>query len=114
VSNLAGPAVVLRNDSSAGHWLTLALRDHGKNWEAVGAKVWLTAGGHRQYREVGGGGGYLSANDRRLHFGLGSARSAETMEIRWPDGTREKRVGVAADQFLRVDRGAPTSGAVAR
>jgi hypothetical protein len=33
--------------------------------------------------------GYISANDQRLHFGLGDSTTVETVEIRWPDGTRE-------------------------
>jgi hypothetical protein len=103
VSNLAGHAVVLHNDSRGGHWLTLALRDHGGNIEAIGAKVWLSAGGRTQYREVSGGGAYLSANDRRLHFGLGAAPRADKIEIRWPDGTRETKTDVAADRVLIVE-----------
>jgi hypothetical protein len=106
VLNTAAPAVLLRNDSERGHWLQLLLRDRGKNGQAIGAKVWLTAGGRTQYRELHGGGAYLSANDRRLHFGLGTSPVADTIEIRWPGGTREIRTKVPADQILRVERAA--------
>jgi len=105
VSHCGGPAVVLRNDAPAAGWLTVALRQTGPNPEAIGAKVWLEAGERRQYREVHGGGGYLSANDRRLHFGLGSATHVDALEIRWPDGTRETRRGLAANRLVTVVRG---------
>ena len=107
ISNAGGPALVLRNEGGGGHWITLSLRDRGSNWEALGAKVWLTAGGQRQYRELHGGGGYLSANDRRLHFGLGGATLVDQVEIRWPDGAREVRRGLPVDRMLPIERKRP-------
>jgi hypothetical protein len=111
ISNIAAPAVVLRNVGAAGRrWATLALRQGGSNGQAIGAKVWLTAGGRRQYREVHGGGGYLSENERRLHFGLGSATQVDRVEIRWPDGAREVRTGPPVDRVLLVEREAAAAG----
>jgi hypothetical protein len=106
VNNLGGPAVVLRNTSAGGHWVTLDLRQRGANWESIGAKVWLRAGGKMQYREVSGGGAYVSANDRRLHFGLGAAEKIDGLEIRWPDGATETRSDVPVDRVVRIDRAA--------
>jgi enediyne biosynthesis protein E4 len=105
VSHCGGPAVVLRNDAPAAGWITLVLRQHGGNREAIGAKVWLEAGGKKQYREVSGGGGYLSTNDRRLHFGLGSAAQVDRLEIRWPDGARETRTALPASRIVVIERG---------
>jgi hypothetical protein len=42
-----------------------------------------------------------------LHFGLGEATVVDAIEIRWPDGGRETRTAVAADQLLAITR-APT------
>jgi hypothetical protein len=84
--------------------MTLSLRQGGSNWEAIGAKVWLEAGGRRQYREVHGGGGYLSASDRRIHFGLGAATQVERVEIRWPDGATETRTSLPVNRILRIER----------
>jgi hypothetical protein len=47
---------------------------------------------------------FYSTNDSRLHFGLGSERSAD-IAIRWPSGTREELKDVAADQFVVVKEG---------
>ena len=47
---------------------------------------------------------YLSANDRRLHFGLGQAVSADFL-IRWPNGNQESLAGVAADQLVVIQEG---------
>jgi len=59
------------------------------NRSAIGAQVRVTAEGHTQLDEVRSGGSYLSQNDLRLHFGLGSARKMERVEIRWPSGIRQ-------------------------
>ena len=45
---------------------------------------------------------YLSANDKRVHFGLGKDRRARLLEILWPSGIVQKLEGVAADQILKV------------
>jgi hypothetical protein len=105
ISHCGGPAVVLRNDSPRGHWITVSVRQPGGNREAIGAKVWLEAGGRKQYREVAGGGGYLSSNDRRLHFGLGPAAQVDRLEVRWPDGARETREHLPVDRVYALDRG---------
>jgi hypothetical protein len=107
ISNIGAPASVLRNDSAGGHWVTLTLRQKGSNGEAIGAKVWLEAAGRRQYREVHGGGAYLSTNDRRLHFGLGTATRVDRVLVRWPDGATETRTSLSVDRILAIDRQAP-------
>ena len=57
--------------------------------------------GERAVRVLHFDGSYLSAQDKRLHFGLGSAGSAK-VEIAWPSGTRQTLNDVRADQFLEV------------
>jgi hypothetical protein len=55
----------------------------------IGAKVRLTAGGKTQYAVTRSEGGYLSVNDRRVHFGLGAATRIDSVEIVWPGGTKQ-------------------------
>jgi hypothetical protein len=57
-----------------------------------------------QAQEVTAQSSFYSANDRRLHFGLGAAISAELM-IRWPSGATERITGVEADQLLVIHEG---------
>jgi hypothetical protein len=57
------------------------------NTAAVGAFVRLTAGGRTQVDEVRAGRGYQSAEDLRLHFGLGAASAVDRLEVRWPSAT---------------------------
>ena len=85
VTNLNGPAVLLRNDAPAGRWARLALEGRGCNRDAIGARVRVTVGALTQTAIVQSGGSYLSDHDRRPLFGLPDDGPA-TAEIRWPCG----------------------------
>jgi hypothetical protein len=75
------------------------------NRAAIGARVTIHAGGVMQFDEVRGGGSYLSQNDLRLHFGLGSATTMESVEIRWPSGKLETVKNVAGDSIYTIVEG---------
>jgi hypothetical protein len=106
VVNLNDAARLLRNDGgNRKHWLMLRLRLAGDKTDAVGARVTVTAGSKTQTQDVVAVKGYLSQADPRVHFGLGSADRVDSVEIRWPDGTRQRLTDVAADQILTVVQG---------
>jgi enediyne biosynthesis protein E4 len=80
------------------HWLTITLRGKRSNRDGYGARVQVNG----QVRLATATGSYLSSNDKRLHFGLGSAETAD-IEIRWPSGIHQALHGVKADQFLVIE-----------
>jgi enediyne biosynthesis protein E4 len=103
VNDLDGRPQVLHNEGdAAGHWLLVKLRGAGRNTDAIGAVVTVKAGALRQTRLVQSGTSYLSQDDTRRHFGLGSSAVADSVEVRWPDGTTTKLAKVKADQVLEV------------
>ena len=107
ISNLAGKPAVLRNDTpSRGHWVELKLIPKRGNRDGLGTSVWIEAGGRRQRRVVHGGVTYLSQNDRRPHFGLGSAERIDKMEILWPDKERQTLENLPVDRLLTIEEGA--------
>ena len=67
----------------------------------------LTAGGRTQYDEVRSGGSYLSQSDLRLHFGIGSARRVDRIEILWPSGLRQVLSDVLGDRVVRIEEPRP-------
>jgi tetratricopeptide (TPR) repeat protein len=97
------------NQGPAGHFVTFKLegRVPRSNRDAVGARLTLTAGGHRQVAARIGGGSFLSASDDRLHFGLGEATSVEQAEVRWPSGNVDRHLGLAADVAYLLREGQP-------
>ncbi|MBV9434778.1 MAG: ASPIC/UnbV domain-containing protein, partial [Acidobacteria bacterium] len=106
-----GGLYVLHNLSkNSNHWLSLKLEGRSSNRDGIGAEIKVTSpGGMSQYVTVSTSGSYLSASDRRAHFGLGSDATAKLVEIRWPSGILQKLENVAADQVLNVTE--PTKSA---
>jgi hypothetical protein len=106
VVNLNEPPSLLRNDvSSRGHWLKVLLIGTTSNRSAIGARVTAHYDKRTQAQEVMAQSSFYSANDRRLHFGLGAATSAD-LAIRWPNGATEQISGVPADQLIIIREGA--------
>jgi hypothetical protein len=90
-----------RNDLPPGsHWVSIRLVGTRGNRDAIGARVWVNAGGRRWLKERHGGGSFESSNDPRLHVGLGSIPKIDSVEIRWPSGLVEKRTSVAIDRTV--------------
>jgi hypothetical protein len=105
IVNLNEPPSLLRNDMSGNHhWLKVLLIGKTSNRSAIGAQVIATYGARKQAQAVLAQSSYLSVNDRRLHYGLGSAESADLL-IRWPNGGQESIAGVAADQLVVIEEG---------
>ena len=95
---------MLRNDGgNQGHWLQLRLAGVRSNRDGIGAEVRLTtASGEVRHATARTAGSYLSASDRRVHFGLGDERQIRSVEIRWPSGALQRLEGVAPDRVLTV------------
>ncbi|MGD0940527.1 MAG: CRTAC1 family protein [Terracidiphilus sp.] len=96
-SVLGGPPLLFRNRGGSAHWLTLLLHGTKSNRDGYGAVVKVK--GQTQY--VSAAGSYLSSNDKRVHFGLGSTTSAD-VEVSWPSGIHQTLKNVHADQILEV------------
>ena len=94
---LGGRPHVFMNRASVGHWLTITLRGTRSNRDGLGARVMVNG----QTRFATTAGSYESANDKRIHFGLGTAKTAK-LEVFWPSGKHQILNDVAADQFLEV------------
>jgi enediyne biosynthesis protein E4 len=98
----APPSLLLNTNKIPNHRILFRLVGTKSNRAAIGARVTIHAGGMTQFDEVRGGGSYLSQNDLRLHFGLGSATTIDSLEVRWPTGKTESFKGVAADKIYTI------------
>jgi hypothetical protein len=77
------------------------------NRQAVGVRVTVRAGELVQVDEVHSGRGYQSHWGGTLHFGLGSHRRADRLEVRWTDGTVQVFQDVDADRRVLICEGWP-------
>jgi hypothetical protein len=105
VLNLNEPPSLLRNDvTGSGHWLKVKLIGTKSNRSAIGTRVTAQYGGKIQAQEVVSASSFYSANDPRLHFGLGVADRAD-LEIRWLNGDTERITAVPADKIVTIREG---------
>ncbi|GAC1661182.1 MAG: hypothetical protein NVS9B4_13090 [Candidatus Acidiferrum sp.] len=106
ILNMNEPPSLLRNDGrSSNNWLKIKCIGTRSNRSAIGARVRVVTGEHSQINEVASGSSFLSQNDFRLHFGLGQARQADSVEVRWPLGLVESFERVDANQLIVVQEG---------
>jgi len=105
VVNLNEPPSLLRNDVTGGrHWLKVKLIGTKSNRSAIGSRVTVAYGGKRQAQEVLSQSSFYSANDPRLHFGLG-AETKVAITVRWISGRVDQFTDVAADQVVTIREG---------
>lgn len=113
IVNLNQPPSLLRNDLKPGHnWLKVKLIGTKSNRSAIGARVIVKTSESSQTQEVQSQSSFVSCNDPRLHFGLGSAKTAE-VRIRWPNGIWQTLADVEANRLITVKEGsgiAPSLG----
>lgn len=106
-----GPSQVFRNASwqagNRNHWLQVDLRGVRSNRDGIGAQLVLNAGGKTQ-RRMQRNGVHASGQDfQRVHFGLGSATTVQSLEVIWPNGTRQVEYGLPIDQVVQIVEGQP-------
>ncbi|HSR68370.1 MAG TPA: CRTAC1 family protein, partial [Acidobacteriota bacterium] len=105
VTNANGPARIFQNrHPGSGRWLQVRVLDPALKRDAIGAKVTVEMQGARLTREVTRSAGYLSSNPPVLHFGLGSAESFQSIQVRWPDGSRERFPGGRANRRIILNK----------
>jgi len=106
IENLDGAPVLLHNPGLPGnHWISLELAGTKSNRLALGARIVLHAGGTTQTEEVRSGGSYLSQNDLRVHFGLGTASKIDSVEVHWPSGKVDTMKDLSPDRFYSILEG---------
>lgn len=91
------PQIFLNHANGKAHWLTISLRGTRSNRDGFGARVQVNG----QTRFATSSGSYLSASDKRLHFGLGATEKA-SVEVVWPSGIHQALNNISADQFLEI------------
>ena len=106
IVNMNEPPSLLRNDMTGNnHALKVKLIGTKSNRSAIGTRVVAHYGGRIQARDHVSQASFYSANDSRLHFGLGAADKAD-LDITWPSGATERIVNVAADHLVTIREGA--------
>jgi hypothetical protein len=97
------PRILINSADNGNHWLLVNTIGRRSNRDGIGAVMKLTTGsGRTLYNHVTTSDGFMSSSDKRVHFGLGTEKTIESLEIRWPSGIVQTLKKVKADQILNV------------
>lgn len=102
VSNLNQNAEIFENKSSGGNWLKVQLEGPEKNTFGIGTKILAYSENQTFYLEQQPVRGFQSSVSPVLHLGLGSNTSLDSLEIIWPDQSREIKTQVPVNQTLKI------------
>lgn len=79
------------------HALTVGVCGSWSNSEAIGTRMVLHAGGHPQMRTLRAGEDLYVQHSATQFFGLGTAQTADSLELFWPNGDRTVVYDLVAD-----------------
>jgi enediyne biosynthesis protein E4 len=99
------PLLLVNLAANANHWLGVQLQGTRSNRDGIGAHVTVAAQGHSWVQELRCGSSYISNNDLRLHFGLGSVTAIDSIDVVWPSGLEERFVAAVVDGFVTLVEG---------
>src|SRR5207253_1776793 len=108
ISNMSAKPSLLMNDlRSPNHWIAFKAVGTRSNRDGIGAKITVKLGGRTLVDEVRSGSSYISQNDLRVHFGLGSAIRLDSVQVRWPSGRVEffDKLSIDAIHILKEGSG---------
>ena len=107
IVNMNSTPSLLKNQEERQNFLSITLVGTKSNRSAIGARVTVQSGTHRQMDEVMSRGSYYSQNDMTLYFGLGQAPSVDRLEVRWPAGSIQEWKDVRSNQKLLITEDSP-------
>lgn len=112
--NIGQPPTLLLNTTHDGyHRVLFKLAGVKSNRAAIGARVTVTSPSYTQFNEVRSGGSYISQNDLRVHFGLGTDATMSKVVVSWPSGQTDTLTDLPADFIYTVTEGKGITGKIA-
>jgi len=105
----ATPSLLVNDVKSGNHWVAFRTVGTRTNRDGIGARITVRSGTRVLADEVRSGSSYISQNDLRVHFGLGSATRIDSVEVRWPSGLTERFADIPVDGFRTLTEGTGTA-----
>lgn len=100
VTHLNDYPALYRNDAATGNWLGVAVKGQSSNRDGIGTRVVVHSGGRQQVRIAHRGSSFLSSEDPRLHFGLGTTSIVDSLTVYWPAGGVQRLLAVEVNHYL--------------
>ncbi len=99
------PNLFYQNQGPPSNWLTVTPVGVKSNRDGIGARVTVTVGDRKLYREVSGGCGFGSTNSIPLEIGLGDVTQVDRLEIVWPSGQVDTYENLSVNQAFVATEG---------
>ena len=99
------PSLLVNSAHYDNHWVAFHTIGTRSNRDGIGAKITVKVGSRTLVDEVRSGSSYVSQNDLRVHFGLGSAKKIDYVQVRWPSGLVERFLDLSVDGFHNLQEG---------
>ena len=102
--NLGAKGTLIHNvTANKDHWIAIQLKGSKANRDGIGAHLEVLSGGRKQVAERVAGSGYLSQDDARVHFGLGTSAKVDKLTIQWPSGKQQVLENLSVDRTVLVE-----------
>ncbi len=102
INNLNETAALYENLGSGRNYLSVRLHGAAPNTWGIGTKVLLWSGDRSQLQELVPTRGFQSSVDPRLHFGLDTLSTIDSLIVVWPDHRYQVLTNVAANQQVEL------------
>lgn len=99
------PSLLMNAAHYDNHWIAFHAIGTRSNRDGIGAKISVKVGSRTLVDEVRSGSSYVSQNDLRVHFGLGSKKKIDYVQVRWPSGLVERFLALSVDGFHNLQEG---------
>lgn len=84
------------------NWLGVQLREEGKGFTPVGAKITVASGGRKQVTRIVTGDSYRAQHAPIKHFGLGSGTQVDYVDVQWANGKVVRVEKPKLNQYLYI------------
>lgn len=103
INSFDAPAIILKNNSAKGNYLSVSFKGNKGNSFGLGTKVYLFQPGGLQYQQMMTTRGFQSSSDTKLHFGLDSSAIVDSILIVWPNQKKQVIARPPTNRTLVVD-----------
>ena len=104
INRLNAQAILLKNNTPKKNYLTIHFKGEDSNTSGIGCKVYLFQKNKLQYQQLMLTRGFQSSSDPRLHFGLDSSATIDSLLVIWPDQQFELIKNIEANNLLTIDQ----------
>jgi hypothetical protein len=105
----AQPSLLVNQVRYPNHWIAFKTVGTASNRDGIGARITIHAGKRILVDEIRSGSSYVSNNDMRVHFGLGTATKIDSVAVRWPNGRLETFDDLSVDVIHILKEGSGTA-----